>query len=53
MTNNQKAEYRKHSAKAESMTDREVLNSFAHYQDDNAPAAKAYEDEADHRGCWA
>ena len=34
------------------MSDREVLNSFAHYQDDNEGAAKAYEDEADFRGCW-
>lgn len=52
MTASQKAEYRKHSAKAETMTDRDVLNSFAHYQDSNAAAARAYEDEAEHRDCW-
>lgn len=52
MTAAQKTQYRAHSAKAAAMTDAEVLNSFAHYFDANEAAARAYEDEADHRDCW-
>ena len=53
MTDKEKAEYRKHSAKAAAMTDSELRAAYGKYDDsDNYGALKAYESEMDHRDCY-
>ena len=44
--------YQAHESRARTMTDREVLNAYAHYEHDDEHAAAAYRDEADFRDCW-
>jgi predicted RecB family nuclease len=44
--------YQAHERRARTMTDREVLDAYAHYEHDDEHAAAAYRDEADFRDCW-